>query len=267
MAEELPPAGTPCVYTLKGWDPYAGPTFYVGSTEDMARRLQEHASGEVRTTRRLFGRTGFSVFGRPTRCTTRKEALQLEVQLTIDLMAAYGIDRVEGGCYIAKSGKRSPAELEAAVRAVDHVHGRCYACHAVHARTRECGAGIHYPVPPRDLIPTKLPDEVLASQEQMRLYYSEERCQRWEERGETFLHHLRANTAFLTQTLSHRRRRLPNGKDGAYFGAMAHLANWLACLSDDFLDEHAQHPDTREGVRAIRSKRLVYEGWSPAARA
>ena len=58
-----------CVYILK-WDKY-----YIGSTNDLDRRLQEHASGKTHTTQRIWSNIELYWY---IVCESKQEARALE---------------------------------------------------------------------------------------------------------------------------------------------------------------------------------------------
>ena len=128
MADAAAPLSPYVVYVLRSKDVFAGTCEYVGETDDLARRLSQHARGECDATRQLFRGGRFDLVAELlVRCPSRADAKREENELFLQRAEALGIDRVYGAGHARHP--RSQEERRHIASTLDSIHGRCYVCH------------------------------------------------------------------------------------------------------------------------------------------
>ena len=121
------------VYTLELTDN----CWYVGYTQDLTKRLAEHASGQGSAWTRLH---------KPVRpdahqtisASTQQEALAQELAQTVKLMLEHGIANTRGGPY--SSVELSRQDFKALVKLVFHTNNGCLRCGRTNHYQDECYA-------------------------------------------------------------------------------------------------------------------------------
>lgn len=117
-----------------------GPTFYVGATADLRRRLSEHNTGAGSAwTRHWYSRGSTWRLEETEQVSTATAGLHEDMH-TLGLIRAYGLDRVRGGRF---SQVRLPhARIAEIKHAMWHNDGRCLMCGAASHTAVECSAGV-----------------------------------------------------------------------------------------------------------------------------
>jgi predicted GIY-YIG superfamily endonuclease len=132
--------------------------FYVGQTNNIVQRLEQHRSGNSSCTKALYGDSCDKIsLVELLACDSEQASFKLEWDKVIDLMAEHGVHRVFGASF-AKVART--AELSLCIqRQVDSIKGRCFFCRECGHKAKSC---------PRRLAGGKRPLEETADSEEHR---------------------------------------------------------------------------------------------------